>query len=109
MSRRAYIMGAAALGLVASHAFVAWHFHGRGYDKRDSEYAEARRQTEGDLLTAAQEVNRRALQFQEMNAARSFRVMEVEDAARKDVDVCRVPSADSLRRLEWRWGTAERP
>lgn len=109
MTLRAYIAGAAVLGLLASYAFVAWHFHGRGYDKRTAEYNEARRETETELFDAAEENNRRALQFQEMNADRSFRAMEVEDAARNDVDECRVPEPDSLRRLEWRWRGAERP
>lgn len=103
MSLRGYIAGAAALGLIVSHGWTAWHFHGRGYDRRTAEYDEARRDTETKLLDAAQENTRRALHFQEMNAARSFRVMEVEDAARNDVDKCRVPSPDSLRRLNWRW------
>jgi LPS O-antigen subunit length determinant protein (WzzB/FepE family) len=103
MIPRSWIISAALAALVLSNG--ASLMRGKAWGERVATArftaAQARAQTE--IFRAADALSMRAFALQEMETELSARAMEAEDAARRDFDPSRVPTADSLHRLETRW------
>lgn len=92
-----------ALVLLLSHG--AFYGYGRldGGRAVEARHAAAQTRAQRALFRAAEEVSQRALELESALDAQRTRAMEVEDEARANPDPCRIPAADSLRRLQRRW------
>ncbi|WP_092888296.1 hypothetical protein [Roseicitreum antarcticum] len=93
----------AAVAVAASYGATWWHGLSTGIDRTEERYRAAQDKVQADLFRSAEALSIRALELEQLDADLSARAMEAEDAARRDPDVCRIPSPDSLRRLEERW------
>ncbi|MEC8629866.1 MAG: hypothetical protein VXY73_07230 [Pseudomonadota bacterium] len=96
-----------ALALVAAVVAAAgvgarWMYR-TGYGAAVADQAEARAAVQADLDAAGRRVFQAAEQLERDRAEHAVLIAELEEQANADFDSCRVPSADSLRRLNARW------
>jgi uncharacterized membrane protein len=103
MTLRGYLAIGTVLALLVSHAWVARQAFDSGVASVRVEVMAAQAQAQAALIRAADAVSMQALDVLKQQAALTVRAREAEDAARANPDPCRVPTADSLRRLETRW------
>jgi hypothetical protein len=92
------------LAVLALAAAVWWHGYSTGRDAERLEQFDRITDLESDLARISAANRAAAAQIEAMRAAQAALARELEDEARNDPDaVHRVPSGDSLRRLERRW------
>lgn len=100
-----YVIGAAlAVGLIGG---IWWHGHSTGRQAERLDNMSQIAALESRLADVSAANRAAAAELEARRIAQATLAQEIEDEARKDPDaVRRVPSPDSLRRLERRWGAA---
>ena len=93
--------------LAISNAVTAYRFYHTGYAIAEARQAAALVKAQAATAKAAEAALRAESERLAVQATADKLAQELEDEARKDPDaVRRVPTSDSLRRLERRWGGA---
>lgn len=92
------------LAVLALAAAVWWHGYSTGRDAERLDSLRAIEALEHDLERVGAANRAAAAQIEAMRASQAALAREIEDEARADPDAARrVPSPDSVRRLERRW------
>ncbi|MEE3316938.1 MAG: hypothetical protein VX202_04185 [Pseudomonadota bacterium] len=91
------------VALVAAVGAGGWWMYRAGYRAAVAAQAEARAAVQADLDAAGRRVFQAAEQLAQSRAEHAVLIAELEEQANADFNDCRVPSADSLRRLHARW------
>jgi hypothetical protein len=92
-------------GALLASALAGWQGYRMGAAAERAAHEEARRALQLELFDVADRLSEMAADLETARADRDARAKEAEADARADPDaVLRVPAADSLSRLERRWG-----
>ena len=93
------------LAVLALAVAVWWHGYDVGRDAERLEQAEQIKALESRLADVSKANRDAATKLEAARRAQEYLAMELEDEARNDPAAgSRIPSPDSVRRLERRWG-----
>lgn len=101
----AWILLGAALSTASAYGIGLWVGHARGSAETAAKVEEARQEVQSDLYKLGERIARMGAELEQTKVERDRNAEELENAARADPGASRrVPTPDSLQRLQQRWG-----